>query len=106
MFNSLVNLFQDGEYRKKSLPVFLPATSRDIGTRPQTFLMFGFNLSYALASSFKAISSASLKLLNLNQENPLKKSSKSSGQIFENNFAHKNARAIKLWSHDHICNIF
>ena len=35
--------------------------------------MFGFNLSYALASNFKAISSASLKL-NLNQENPLKKS--------------------------------
>lgn len=29
-----------------------------------------------------------------------------SGQIFENNFAHRNDRAIKLWSHDHICNIF
>ena len=52
---------------------FSPVTSRNVGIRPQNFLTFSFNPFNRLAENFKFASSASPKLLNLNQDHPSKK---------------------------------
>ena len=51
---------------------FLAGTSTNIRTNPQKFHAFSFNSFARLVSNFKAIPSASSKLLKLNQKQPLK----------------------------------
>ena len=58
---------------KKSPPTsFSLITSTNIGISSLKFLTFNFNLSATLVLNFKAIPSASPKLLNLNQKHPSK----------------------------------
>ena len=52
---------------------FSPVSSTKAEISPKNFLNFSFNLFKALVQNFKAIPSASLKLLNLKQEHPSKK---------------------------------
>ena len=47
-------------------------TSTNVGNNPQNFLAFSFNPFATFVQNVKAIPSASPKLLNLNQEHPLK----------------------------------
>ena len=52
---------------------YSPVTSTNVVISFQNFLTFSFNPFATLVSNFKAISSASPKLLNLNQDHPSKK---------------------------------
>ena len=52
---------------------FFPVTSTNLGISPQNSLNFSFNLFSLLVYIFKFIPSASPKLLNLDQDHPLKK---------------------------------
>ena len=68
------NHIQDEEGGAKRPPTsFSPATSTNVGTRPQNFLTFSFNPFDWLVSNFKFVPSASAKLLNLNQDQPSEK---------------------------------
>ena len=58
---------------------FSPVTSTNVGFRPKNFLTFSFNPFTPLLQNFTFAPSASLKLLNLNQDYPSK--SGFSGQI-------------------------
>ena len=51
---------------------FFPVTYTNVGISPQTFLTFSFNLFATLVQTFTFVSSASPKLLNLNQDHPSK----------------------------------
>ena len=59
---------------------FSPAISRNVGSSPQNCVTFSFDPFAILLKDFNAIPSASPKLLNLNQDYPLKKRG-FSGQI-------------------------
>ena len=60
-------------FTKKALPTSLsPVTSSNVEIRPKNFLTFSFNPFVTLVQNFKFISSASPKLLNLNQEHSSK----------------------------------
>ena len=59
--------------QKDPLTRFSPVTSTNVGFGPQNFLTFSFNLFGTLVENFKFVPSASLKLLNLNQDHPSKK---------------------------------
>ena len=75
------NPIQDGGEGQKGPPTsFSPATSTNVGFGPQNFLNFSFNPFATLVQNFKFLSSASPKLLNLNQDHTSKKSH-FSGQI-------------------------
>ena len=64
----ILNPIQDGG---KGLPTsFSPVTSTNVGIRPQNFLTHTFNSFDKLVQNFKFVASASLKLLNLNQDHP------------------------------------
>ena len=52
---------------------FSSVTSTKVGLGPQNFLTFSFNPFATLMQNFKFVPSASLKLLNLNQDHPSKK---------------------------------
>ena len=52
---------------------FSPVTSRKVGTSPQNFQTFSFNLFATLVQNFKFAPSDSPKLLNLNQDHHSKK---------------------------------
>ena len=52
---------------------FSPVTSTNVGIRHQNILTFSFNPFATLVENFKFVPSASLKLLNLNQDHPSKK---------------------------------
>ena len=52
---------------------FSPVTSTNVGICLLNFLTFSFNAFATLLQNFKAILSASPKLLNLNQDHPSKK---------------------------------
>ena len=52
---------------------FSPVTSTNVGFGSQNFLTFSFNPFATLVQNFKFVSSASPKLLNLNQDHPSKK---------------------------------
>ena len=66
---------------QKSPPTsFCPVTSTNVGFGSQNFLTFSFNPFATLVQNFKFVPSASLKLLNLNQDHPSKKAI-FSGQI-------------------------
>ena len=52
---------------------FSPVTSANVGFGPQNLLTFCFNSFATLVQNFKFVSSASPKLLNLNQDHPSKK---------------------------------
>ena len=52
---------------------FSPVTSRNVGFGLQNFLTFSFNPFTTLVQNFKFVTSASPKLLNLNQDHPSKK---------------------------------
>ena len=52
---------------------FPTVTSINVGIRPQNFLTFSFNHFATLVQSFRTITSAVPKLLNLNQEHHSKK---------------------------------
>ena len=52
---------------------FFPVTSTNVGFGPQNFLTFSFNPFTTLVQNIKFAPSASPKLLNLNQDHPLKK---------------------------------
>ena len=52
---------------------FSPVTSTNVGIRLQNFLTFSFNPFDRLVQNFEFVRSASLKLLNLNQEHLSKK---------------------------------
>ena len=54
--------------RQKGYFQFSPVISTNVGISSQNFLAFSFNLFATLAQNFKAIPSASHKLLNLNLE--------------------------------------
>ena len=59
---------------KKAPPTsFSPVTSTNVEIRPQNFLTFSFNPFDRLVLNFNFVSSASPKLLNLNQDLPSKK---------------------------------
>ena len=96
-----VNPFHDG----RKIPIsFFPVSF--FLQCPQNFLTFSFNHFVTLVWNFKAILSASLKLLNLSQEHLSKKF------VFlvkynlgYDSFSHGNVRVTKLWSHDQIYNI-
>ena len=65
--NFLVNTIQDGREQKGFPTSSSPVTSTNIGISPQNFLTFSFNPFAPLLQNFKAVPSASTKLLNLNQ---------------------------------------
>ena len=68
------NPIQDGRGGQKGPPTsFSPVTSTTAGFGPQNFLTFSFNPFATLVQNFKFVSSASPKLLNLNQDHPSKK---------------------------------
>ena len=52
---------------------FCPVTSTNAETNPQNFLTFSFNAFVTLVQNFKFVTSASPKLLKLNQDHPSKK---------------------------------
>ena len=68
-----INPIQDGGGKKMPPTSFPPVTSTNVGISPKNFLTFCFNFFATLVQNFKAISSASSKLLNLNQEHFSKK---------------------------------
>ena len=68
-----INPIQVGGGKKMPPISFLPVTSTNVGIIPKNFLTFSFNLFSTLVQNFKAISNASSKLLNLNQEHFSKK---------------------------------
>ena len=97
------NPIQDGEDQKAppSPPTstsFSSVISANVGIWSQNFLTFSFYSFATLAQSFKAIPSASHKLLNLNQQHPSSWS--------YNTFSHRNATVSKLCSQDHIYNSY
>ena len=70
-----VNPIQDGTrdvgWAKRLLPAsFSPVTSTKVTISPKNFLTFSFNPFDRLMLNFKFASSASPKLLNLNQDHP------------------------------------
>ena len=70
---SNINPIQD-EGAKKALPTsFFPVTSTNVGIDTYNFLTFSFNPFATLVQNFKFVTSASPKLLNLNQDPPSKK---------------------------------
>ena len=77
IFCNYVNPIQDrgGQPPPPPLPrtSFFPVTSTNVGISPQNFLTFSFNPFATLVQNFKFVPSASLKLLNLNQDHPSKK---------------------------------
>ena len=73
----LLNPIQDcwgggGGPKGPTLTSFSPATSTNVGVRPQNFLTltFSFNPFGTLARNFKFVPSVSPNLLNLNQDHP------------------------------------
>ena len=74
IFNSSVTslLFRMGEGGQRLPTSFFSVTSLNVGIITQNFLTFSFNPFASLVENFKAIPSASPKLLNLNQGHPLK----------------------------------
>ena len=69
----LVNPIQDGG-QKPPLPAsFSPVTSTNVEVSSQNFLNFSYNPFATHTENFKAIPSASPKLLNFNQDHPSKK---------------------------------
>ena len=65
----------EGRVAKKTFPQrFSPVTSTNVGISPKNFLTFSFNPFDRLVQKFKFVTSASPKLLNLNQDHPSKKS--------------------------------
>ena len=76
-------IIQMGATTKTPTPLpnrFSPAISRNVGISPQNCVTFSFDPFAILLKDFNAIPSASPKLLNLNQDYPLKKRG-FSGQI-------------------------
>ena len=69
---SLTNPIQD-EGRKMLPTSFSPVTSTIVKISPLNYLTFIFNPFVILVQNFKAIPSASPKLLNLNKDHPSKK---------------------------------
>ena len=68
---SVFNSFQDGEGRvgAKILPTrFSPVTSQKVEISPNNFLTFIFKSFVTILKNFKAITSTSPELLNLNQD--------------------------------------
>ena len=63
-----------GWAKKAPTTSFSPITSTNVGISHQNFLAFRLNTFVTLVQNFKAIPSASPKLLNLNQDHPSKKS--------------------------------
>ena len=64
-----LTLFRWGD---QTCPLTSPVTSTNVGVSPQNLLNFSFNSFATLVETFKAISSASPKLLNFNQVYPSK----------------------------------
>ena len=62
-----------GEVQRGPPTSFFPVTSTNVRVSPQNFLTFSFIPFATLVKNFKALPSASPKLLNLNQDNPSKK---------------------------------
>ena len=62
-----------GVAKKAPHTSFSPVTSTNVGFGPKNFLTFSFNHFATLVQNFKLVPSASLKLLNLNQDHPSKK---------------------------------
>ena len=62
-----------GRGKKVPSTSFFPETSTNVRTSPQNFLTSSFNPFATLVENFKAIHTASPKLLNLNQDQPAKK---------------------------------
>ena len=69
-----------GGGQKASPTSFFPVTSTNVAIVPYNFLAFRFSSFGTLVQNFKFVSSASPKLLNLNQDHPSRKSN-FSGQI-------------------------
>ena len=73
-FTFTFNPIQDGGGGKKALHTsFSFVTSEKVGISSQNFLNFSLNPCNTLVQNFKVIPSASPKLLNLNEDHPLKK---------------------------------
>ena len=69
-----LTLLRMGEGAKKAPSTsFSRVTSTNVEMSPQNFLTLSFNPFATLVLNFKLVSSASPKLLNLNQDHPLKK---------------------------------
>ena len=70
----VLNTIQDGGWGQKGPPTsFFPVTSTNVEIDPYNFLTFSFNPFATLVQKFKFVSSASPKLLNLNQDHSSKK---------------------------------
>ena len=70
---SLINPIQERGWAKRPATSFFPVTSTNVRISPYNFLTFSFNPFATLVQNFKFVPSASPKLLNLNQDHPLKK---------------------------------
>ena len=69
-----LTLFRMRGRGKNSPPTsFFPVTSTNVEFGPQNFLTFSVNPFATLVQNFQFVTSASPKLLNLNQDHPLKK---------------------------------
>ena len=69
----LVTPIQDGVGQKGLSTSFFHVASTNVENYPKYFLIFSFNLFATLVCNFKAIPSASPKLLNLKQDHPSKR---------------------------------
>ena len=96
---------------KSTLPPplrFSSVTSTTVRTSSQNFLAFSFNPFATLVLNFKALSSGSSRLSNLNQEHPSKKLLFLVISLQDwscDNFSHRNARVTKLRSHNYVYTI-
>ena len=63
----------EGGAKRSPRTSFSPLTSTNVRCDPQNFLAFNSNPFATLVQNFKFVTSASPKLLNLNQDHPSKK---------------------------------
>ena len=89
----MINSMEDGGERGTPIS-FSPVTSTKIGINPKNLLTFSFNPLTTMVKIFKAIPSASPKLLNLKQEN-----------WGYDNFFYIYARVTNFWSHGQMYNV-
>ena len=71
-YNLNVNPIQDSGGQKDPTSFSL-VTSTNVGISSQNFLAFSFNLFPTLVQNLKFVPSTSLKILNLNEDQPSKK---------------------------------
>ena len=100
----MLNLFRMG-LAPSLAKSFSPVTSTNVEISPKNFLVFSFSPFATQVLIFKAIPSASSKLLNLNQDQSSKKVVFLVKSLYNwgyDNFTHRNAIEMKLCLRDRI----